>query len=127
MTIMTKQDDVLWLKHLRAAGIYIAVGETACFLINGAKIHFEPMRPNRTGRPTQGLKAISSSLPGWNAIPKGAQMTIAPCASPSSAIDERQEVSLPSTAAETEVIAIVRRGRRADLLPRDREYPPVVR
>ena len=117
MPLMTKQDDVLWLKHLRAAGIDIGVGETACFCINGAEIHFEPMRPDRNGRPTHGLKAIPFSLPRWNAIPKGAQITIVPCASPSATFDERLGVTPPSAATETAVTAIASWPRKS-LTPR---------
>jgi hypothetical protein len=112
MPLMTKHDDVLWLKHLRAAGIDIAVGHTACFTINGAEIHFEPMRPDRNGRPTHGLKAAPSSLPRWNAIPKGAQITIAPCTSVSTTFDDRPGITLPSAATETGVTAIASRPRK---------------
>ncbi len=88
MPLVTKEDDVLWLKHLRAVGIQIDVGEAACFTINGARINFEPMRPDRNGRPTHGLKATLASLPNWNAIPKGAQMALEPCPTPSARTDE---------------------------------------
>ena len=125
MPLMTRRDEVFWLKHLRAAGIDIAVGETACFTINGAEIHVEPMRPDRNGRPTHRLKAIPFSLPRWNAIPKGAQMTIVPCANPSATFDERLGVAPSPTATETAVTAIASWPRRS--LTLDRRYPPVVR
>ena len=76
MVTLSKRDDALLLSHLRAVGIDIPVGESVCLRINGLDIDFVPMRPDRSGRPSHGLKAhrpkrASPGVPLSAAIPRG--------------------------------------------------------
>jgi hypothetical protein len=76
MPELKKRDDALWLRHLRSVGIHVPVGKPACLCINGREIQFEPMRPDRNGRLTHGLKASGRSANHWQAIPKGTKFFV---------------------------------------------------
>jgi hypothetical protein len=79
MPELQKRDDALWLRHLRSVGIDLPVGKPARLRINGHEIDFEPMRPDRSGRLTHGLKASALNAQHWHAFRKarGCLSTIA--------------------------------------------------
>src|SRR5688572_24730109 len=70
MVQLEKTDDVLWLSHLRKIGINIPVGHAASLRVNGLIVRFDPMKPDRRGQMTHGIKAVGNNAGHWKKIPK---------------------------------------------------------
>lgn len=97
MPELEKRDHALWLRHLRAVGIHIPVGNAACLRINGREVQFEPMQPDRNGRLTHGLKASGPNAQHWHAIPKGTKLFVDCCVSAEKEVERLDRGEQPSS------------------------------
>lgn len=79
MPSFLKQDDAVWLRHLSEVGIHVPVGQPVRLRVDGLDVDFIPMRPDRHGRPTHGLKATGVSADHWRSIPRGTAISLERC------------------------------------------------
>lgn len=112
MPTFLKVDDVLWLRHLERVGIAIPPGVGALFKVNDHEVDFAPMRPQPSGAPTKGLRAVGMGKPHWTAIPKSTNVDLELVRLAKGTAPESRSQVAGASALELEPVALPV-GRRA--------------